>query len=141
VPLAHGGAKQVYLVGDPVQLPATVMSQVGWANCCRPDWLHLVACRREGGRLCGCTQAVVWFRHLRHLPGGWHGSPNITTIGARLASPPHPGFAPPLFNSAARTSTRLQRVDVQAAADGWVPGAHAGHAGKGHPGRPSMRTC
>ena len=30
VPLAHGGAKQVYLVGDPVQLPATVMSQVGW---------------------------------------------------------------------------------------------------------------
>ncbi|KAL4448164.1 hypothetical protein ABPG75_005383 [Micractinium tetrahymenae] len=27
VPLAHGGAKQVYLVGDPVQLPATVMSQ------------------------------------------------------------------------------------------------------------------
>ena len=29
VPLAHGGAKQVYLVGDPVQLPATVMSQVG----------------------------------------------------------------------------------------------------------------
>lgn len=31
VPLAHGGAKQVYLVGDPVQLPATVMSQVGWA--------------------------------------------------------------------------------------------------------------
>lgn len=28
VPLAHGGAKQVYLVGDPVQLPATVMSQV-----------------------------------------------------------------------------------------------------------------
>ena len=28
VPLAHGGAKQVFLVGDPVQLPATVMSQV-----------------------------------------------------------------------------------------------------------------
>ncbi len=27
VPLAHGAAKQVYLVGDPVQLPATVMSQ------------------------------------------------------------------------------------------------------------------
>ncbi|KAL4853029.1 putative helicase MAGATAMA 3 [Chlorella vulgaris] len=27
VPLAHGGAKQVFLVGDPVQLPATVMSQ------------------------------------------------------------------------------------------------------------------
>jgi senataxin len=26
VPLAHGGAKQVYLVGDPVQLPATVIS-------------------------------------------------------------------------------------------------------------------
>lgn len=27
VPLTHGGAKQVFLVGDPVQLPATVMSQ------------------------------------------------------------------------------------------------------------------
>ena len=26
VPLAHGGAAQVYLVGDPVQLPATVLS-------------------------------------------------------------------------------------------------------------------
>lgn len=27
VPLAHGGAKQVFLVGDPEQLPATVISR------------------------------------------------------------------------------------------------------------------
>ena len=59
----------------------------------------------------------------------WHGSPSITTVGALLSSPAHTGFAPPLFNSAARTGTRLQRVDVQAAADSGVPGAHAGHAG------------
>jgi hypothetical protein len=60
VPLAHGGAKQVFLVGDPVQLPATVMSQVGW-------W------QRRGGReggvgwrlrmlcvcVCVCVRLVV----------------------------------------------------------------------------------
>lgn len=32
VPLAHGGAKQVFLVGDPEQLPATVMSSVAVAQ-------------------------------------------------------------------------------------------------------------
>lgn len=32
VPLAHGGARQVYLVGDPVQLPATVLSSRALAH-------------------------------------------------------------------------------------------------------------
>ena len=32
VPLAHGGAKQVFLVGDPEQLPATVMSPLAVAQ-------------------------------------------------------------------------------------------------------------
>lgn len=71
VPLAHGGAKQVFLVGDPVQLPATVMSQVGCGRGgqggreggvgWRLRMLCVCVCAPGGG---GMLKLVAWLRRL-----------------------------------------------------------------------------
>ena len=95
VPLAHGGAKQVYLVGDPEQLPATVMSRRALAQARACVFVVVVVGVWEGVRGGGGGGGALVLRRQRR--------PGLPTLRLPCRRSSVAGLSPPPPSSPLRS--------------------------------------
>ena len=142
VPLAHGGAQQVFLVGDPVQLPATVMSQAS-TGAGPPRGAA------RGGARCwadaGCWEAVA--------AAASSARPGLPPLPARHPSVPLPcplslpqralaqGYCDSLFKRLQGAGYPVHMLDTQVGGVCSVAVGEVGWGGVGELGWWWMRGC